>query len=200
MPNDQKNPQSIETLQQDNSKQSEKKAEKMPVLSNKFNEMIEHYNLIRSILEEPTIIMQKFRDLLGQINLNEDMNEITKEVTKKIIYYIIEVAYDEEEQLDYEKFSMLKNTLEEMTEILKGEHLNRRAELLRSWIRCTTHSDTFTPFFNRHQHITKTIIKETKRLIFETRQTEQIVPDLQGLDLDDDANFEDEEETRWQYL
>ena len=161
----------------------------MPVLSNKLNEMIELYNLIRDILDEPRLDLNKLNDLLRQITLRENINYITKAIVNKIIYYIIEIAHDEEGVLEFEKFSHLANTLEEMTEIIKKENINKKAELLRAWIRCQNDGGIHSPFFNNLKYITKQIIKETKRLLLENNQPEQLVSDL-----------DDEDEHTWQRL
>ena len=167
----------------------------MPVQTDNLNDMIEYYNRIRDILDENVLDIQKCRDFLSQINLNRDVNNISNNITCKIIYYLIEIAHDEEEMLLYEKCAHLANTLEEMVEILRGEHPNRKAALLRTWIKCATNRDTHSPFFNNLKYLTKDIIKETKRLIFDEAPKEQVVPDLTQ-----DPDFKDEEEDTWQCL
>ena len=73
----------------------------MPVLMNKYNQMLEYYNIIRDHLTEPEINLNELRQLQTKISQDEDIYFITQDITSKIIYYIIKTAYDE---LQYEKY------------------------------------------------------------------------------------------------
>ena len=80
----------------------------MPVLINKYNQMIEYYNIIRDHLNKPTIDLNELKQLQTKVSQDEDIYFITQDIISKMIYYIIETAYDE---LQYEKYEYLEQTL-----------------------------------------------------------------------------------------
>jgi hypothetical protein len=80
----------------------------MPVLVNKYNEMVENFNIIRDILNKDEVDLNELRELQRRISLDEYMYFITQDIMTKIIYYIIEMAHEE---LQYEKYNYLEQTL-----------------------------------------------------------------------------------------
>ena len=89
----------------------------MPVLVDKNNEMLENFNTIRDILNKPTIDLNELRQLLTRVSQDENIFFITQDIMTKIIYYIIEMAYDE---LQYEKYQYLEQTLKSVTDIIRS--------------------------------------------------------------------------------
>ena len=76
----------------------------MPVLINKYNQMIEYFNILRDHLNKTTIDLNELGQLQTKVSQDEDIYFITQDIVSKIIYYIIETAYDE---LRVEKYEYL---------------------------------------------------------------------------------------------
>ena len=133
----------------------------MPVLINKYNQMIEHYNLIRDHLNKPTIDLNEMKQLQTKISQDEDIYFITQDITSKLIYYII--YYDE---LQYEKYEYLEQTLKSVTDIIRSESYIKREELKRLRTKCQTDNDS--PYFNDLGHITTCVVTEAIKLLFAT--------------------------------
>ena len=139
----------------------------MPVLMNKYNEMLENFNIIRDILNKPTINLNELRQLLTRVSQDENIYFITQDIMTKIIYYIIEMAYDE---LQYEKYEYLEQTLKRVTDIIKSDSYNKKDELKRLRTRCQT--DNESPYFDSLMHITTTVVTEAIKLLYYTTRAE----------------------------
>ena len=139
----------------------------MPVLMNKYNEMLENFNIIRDILNKPTIDLNELRQLLTRVSQDENIYFITQDIMTKIIYYIIEMAYDE---LQYEKYEYLEQTLKRVTDIIKSDSYNKKDELKRLRTRCQT--DNESPYFDSLMHITTTVVTEAIKLLYYTTRAE----------------------------
>ena len=59
--------------------------------------MIEMYNNIRNLINRPSVNIQGLRNLLSKIQGEEEQNlhPITKDITERTIYYVIEINYDD---------------------------------------------------------------------------------------------------------
>ena len=139
----------------------------MPVLMNKYNEMLENFNIIRDILNKPTIDLNELRQLLTRVSQDENIYFITQDIMTKIIYYIIEMAHDE---LQYEKYEYLEQTLKRVTDIIKSDSYNKKDELKRLRTRCQT--DNESPYFDSLMHITTTVVTEAIKLLYYTTRAE----------------------------
>ena len=135
----------------------------MPVLINKYNQMIEYYNIIRDHLNKPTIDLNEMKQLQTKISQDEDIYFITQDIISKMIYYIIETAYDE---LQYEKYEYLEQTLESVTDIIRSGSYIKREELKRLRTKCQTDNDS--PYFDDLGHITTCVVTEAIKLLFAT--------------------------------
>ena len=135
----------------------------MPVLVDRNNEMLENFNTIRDILNRPTIDLNELRQLLTRVSQDENIFFITQDIMTKIIYYIIEMAYDE---LQYEKYQYLERTLKRIIDIIKSTSNNKRDELKRLRIKCQTDNDS--PYFDSLMHITTTVVTEAIKLLYYT--------------------------------
>ena len=172
----------------------------MPVLTNKYNQMIEYFNKIKDELIKSEVNIGKLRQLQRQISQDEDIYFITQDVVTKIIYYIIEVAYDENE-LQYEKFEYLAQVLKDSTEIIRSSSLNKKAELLRLRTKCQIDNDS--PFYDSLMHITTTTVTEVIKLLFNTTRaglhphwisSDEGEEDDQTKDQEEGSQAEEEEE------
>ena len=139
----------------------------MPVLMNKYNEMLENFNIIRDILNKPTINLNELRQLLTRVSQDENIYFITQDIMTKIIYYIIEMAHDE---LQYEKYEYLEQTLERVTDIIRSDSYNKKGELKRLRTKCQT--DNESPYFDSLMHITTTVVTEAIKLLYYTTRAE----------------------------
>ena len=138
----------------------------MPVLMNKYNQMIEYFNIIRDHLTQPEIKLNELRQLQRKISQDENIYFITQDIASKIIYFIIEIAYDEEETEYEEKCEYLAQALKDKTEIIRSGSYIKREELQRLRRKCQT--DNNSPFFSNLSHITTTIVTEAIKLLFAT--------------------------------
>ena len=133
----------------------------MPVLINKYNQMIEHYNLIRDHLNKSTIDLNEMKQLQAKVSQDENIHFITQDITCKLIYYIIEAADDE---LQYEKYRYLEQTLQKITNIIRSESYTKREELKMLRKQCQTDNDS--PYFDDLGHITTGAVTEAIKLLF----------------------------------
>ena len=160
----------------------------MPVLVNKYNEMVENFNIIRDILNKPTIDLNELRQLLTRVSQDENIYFITQDIMTKIIYYIIEMAHDE---LQYEKYEYLEQTLKRVTDIIKSDSYNKKDELKRLRTRCQT--DNESPYFDSLMHITTTVVTETIKLLFYTTRA-GLHPHWISSDKEEEENYQDSED------
>ena len=135
----------------------------MPVLINKYNQLIEHYNIIRDHLNKPTIDLNELKHLQTRISQDENIYFITQDITSKLIYYIIETAYDE---LQYEKYEYLEKTLKNVTDIIRSGSYNLQEELKRLRTKCQTDNDS--PYFDDLGFITTCMVTEAIKLLYAT--------------------------------
>ena len=142
----------------------------MPVPVNKYNTMIECYHNVRNLINRPAVDIRGLRNLLTQVQQMEEQNmhPITRDITERIIYYIIEMNYDEEENTCNDKMDMLAETLEKVTNVIRsGSILNKEAKLNEVWIeqgRLSEHE----PDFDNLVDITRLITEATINLLFHT--------------------------------
>ena len=61
--------------------------------------MIEYFNIIKDQLAQSKVNIGKLRQLQRQISLDEDIDFITQDIVTKVIFYIIEVANDDNKHL-----------------------------------------------------------------------------------------------------
>ena len=155
------------TLQLQQKLEQELPTTTMPVLMNKYNEMLENFNIIRDILNKPTIDLNELRQLLTRVSQDENIYFITQDIMTKIIYYIIEMAHDE---LQYEKYEYLEQTLERVTDIIRSDSHNKKDELKRLRTKCQT--DNESPYFDSLMHITTTVVTEAIKLLYYTTRAE----------------------------
>ena len=158
----------------------------MPVLMDKNNEMLENFNTIRDILNKPTIDLNELRQLLTRVSQNEDIFFITQDIMTKIIYYIIDMAYDE---LQYEKYQYLEQTLKRVTDIIRSDSNNKKDELKSLRTKCQM--DNESPYFDSLMHITTTVVTEAIKLLYYTTRAE-LHP--HGISSDEEAENQDSEE------
>ena len=142
----------------------------MPVPINKYNNMIEMYNNIRNLINRPSVNIQGLRNLLSKIQGEEGQNlhPITKVITEKTIYYVIEINYEDEEETCNEKMDMLASNLDKITNVIKsGSILNKEAEINNVWIKQGKMSE-HEPDFDNLVDITRLITEATINLLFNT--------------------------------
>ena len=168
----------------------------MSYQSDEIIEMIEYYNLIRDILDNDCLDLQKCKDFFNSLNMGENINSIPKSISRKIISYFVEAAHDIDEMLLWEKCSHIASLLGEMVKILTGNYLNKKAELLKIWLNRNSDKDTSYHHFNTLRHLMTEIMRETREMITkEEAREEQIVPDIE-----EDQIFRDEEDVTWQNI
>ena len=84
----------------------------MPVPTNKYNKMIKMYTNIRNLINRPHVDIRGLQNLLSKVQGEEEQNlhPITKDITERIVYYIIEVNYDDDAVVCNDKMDMLAET------------------------------------------------------------------------------------------
>ena len=105
----------------------------------------------------------ELKHLQTRISQDGNIYFITQDITSKLIYYIIETAYDE---LQYEKFEYLEKTLKNVTDIIQSGSYNQREELRRLRIKCQTDNDSH--YFNDLGFITICVVTEAIKLLYAT--------------------------------
>ena len=94
----------------------------MPVLVNKYNKMVEMYTNIRNLINRPSVDTEGLRKLLSKVQGEEEQNlhPITKDITERIIYYVIEINSEDEEETCNDKMDMLASNLDKITNIVRS--------------------------------------------------------------------------------
>ena len=141
----------------------------MPVPVNKYNTMIEYYLNVRNLINRPAVDIRGLRNLLTQVQQMEEQNmhPITRDITERIIYYIIEMNYDEEENTCNDKMDMLAETLEKVTNVIRSGSYNKEKDINEIWIergKLLEHE----PDFDNLVDITRLITEATINLLFHT--------------------------------
>ena len=135
---------------------------------NKYNNMIEMYNNIRNLINRPSVNIQGLRNLLSKIQGEEEQNlhPITKDITERTIYYVIEINYDDDEETCNDKMDMLATNLDKITNVVRsGSILNKEEEIKQVWFKqgeLTEHE----PAFDNLVDITRLITEATINLLF----------------------------------
>ena len=141
----------------------------MPVPVNKYNTMIECYHNVRNLINRPAVDIRGLRNLLTQVQQMEEQNmhPITRDIAERIIYYIIEMNYDEEENTCNDKMDMLAETLEKVTNVIRSGSYNKEKDINEIWIergKLLEHE----PDFDNLVDITRLITEATINLLFHT--------------------------------
>ena len=142
----------------------------MPVSINKYNKMVEMYNNIRNLINRPSVNIEGLRKLLSKVQGEEEQNlhPITKDITERTIYYIIEVNYDDEEETCNDKMDMLATNLDKITNVIRsGSILNKDEEINEVWINQGKLSE-HEPEFDNLVDITRLITEATINLLYNT--------------------------------
>ena len=142
----------------------------MPVPMNKYNKMIEMYTNIRNMINRPKVDITGLRNLLSKVQGEEEQNlhPITKDITERIVYYIIEVNYEDEEEVLNDKMDMLASNLDKITNVIRsGSILNKEAEINDVWIEQGKLSE-HEPDFDNLVDITRLTTDATISLLYHT--------------------------------
>ena len=137
---------------------------------NKYNKMIEMYTNIRNLINRPKVDITGLRNLLSKVQGEEEQNlhPITKDITERIVYYIIEVNYEDEEEVLNDKMDMLASNLDKITNVIRsGSILNKEAEITKIWTEQGKLSE-HEPDFNNLVHITELTADATINLLYHT--------------------------------
>ena len=141
----------------------------MPVPTNKYNKMIEMYNNIRNLINRPNVDIRGLRNLLSKLQGEEEQNlhPITKDITERIIYYVIEVNYDDDEEVCNDKMDMLAENLDKVTNVMRSGSYNKESDINEIWIEQGKLSE-HEPDFDNLVDITRLITTATINLLFNT--------------------------------
>ena len=132
--------------------------------------MIEMYTNIKNLINRPQVDIRGLRNLLNKIQGEEEQNlhPITKDITERIIYYVIEINYDDSEETGNDKMDMLAENLDKVTNVVRsGSILNKEAEIKAVWINQGKLSE-HEPDFDNLVDITRLITEATINLLFHT--------------------------------
>ena len=154
--------------------------------------MVEMYNNIRNLINRPSVNIEGLRKLLSKVQGEEEQNlhPITKDITERTIYYIIEVNYDDEEETCNDKMDMLATNLDKITNVIRsGSIFNKNEEIKKVWINQGKLSE-HEPDFDNLVDITRLITEATINLLYNTTR-ESLYPHWIS---SDEEEQEDEEE------
>ena len=142
----------------------------MPVSVNKYNKMVEMYNNIRNLINRPSVDTEGLRKLLSKVQGEEEQNlhPITKDITERIIYYVIEINSEDEEDTCNDKMDMLATNLDKITNVIRsGPILNKDEKINAVWINQGKLSE-HEPEFDNLVDITRLITEATINLLYNT--------------------------------
>ena len=137
---------------------------------NKYNKMVEMYTNIRNLINRPSVDTERLRKLLSKVQGEEEQNlhPITRDITERIIYYVIEINSEDEEDTCNDKMDMLASNLDKITNVIRsGSILNKEKEIKQVWFKqgeLTEHE----PAFDNLVDITWLITEATINLLFHT--------------------------------
>jgi hypothetical protein len=142
----------------------------MPVIMNKYNKMVEMYTNIRNLINRPSVDTEGLRKLLSKVQGEEEQNlhPITRDITERIIYYVIEINSEDEEETCNDKMDMLASNLDKITNVIRsGSVLNKEAEINDVWIKQGKRSE-HEPDFDNLVDITRLTTDATINLLYHT--------------------------------
>ncbi len=142
----------------------------MPVIMNKYNKMVEMYTNIRNLINRPSVDTEGLRKLLSKVQGEEEQNlhPITRDITERIIYYVIEINSEDEEETCNDKMDMLASNLDKITNVIRsGPVLNKEAEINDVWIKQGKRSE-HEPDFDNLVDITRLTTDATINLLYHT--------------------------------
>ena len=132
--------------------------------------MIEMYTNIRNLINRPQVDIRGLQNLLSKVQGEEEQNlhPITKDITQRTIYYIVEINYDDNEETRNDKMDMLAKNLDKITNVIRaGSILNKEEEIKQVWFKqgdLTEHE----PAFDNLVDITRLITEATINLLYHT--------------------------------
>ena len=142
----------------------------MPVIMNKYNTMIEMYTNIRNLINRPQVDIRGLQNLLSKVQGEEEQNlhPITKDITQRTIYYIVEINFDDDEETRNDKMDMLASNLDKITNVVRsGSILNKEEEIKQVWFK-QGESTEHEPDFDNLVDITRLITEATINLLYHT--------------------------------
>ena len=137
---------------------------------NKYKKMIEMFTNIKNLINRPQVDIRGLQNLLSKIQGEEEQNlhPITKDITERTIYYIVEINYDDDEETRNDKMDMLAKNLDKITNVIRaGSILNKEVEINNVWIEQGKLSE-HEPDFDNLVDITRLITEATINLLYHT--------------------------------
>ena len=132
--------------------------------------MVEMYNNIRNLINRPSVDTEGLRKLLSKVQgeKEQNMHPITRDITERIIYYVIEINSEDEEDTCNDKMDMLATNLDKITNVIRsGPILNKDEKINAVWINQGKLSE-HEPEFDNLVDITKLITEATINLLYNT--------------------------------
>ena len=148
----------------------------------KHIQMANYFNRIGDLINRPEVDRRGLRDLLWQIQREpvRNIHPVTKEIWEQVIYYITEVADDDESETYNENMDFLSETLEEVPKIILSESTHKKVDLLNLYIDKERRTEQ-EPQHNNLINIIRKIIQAAINLLFKNTRasthTHRIFPE-----------------------
>ena len=131
-------------------------------------QMANYFSRIEDLINRPEVDRRGLRDLLWQIQWEpQNIHPITKDICEQIIYYITEVADDDESEAYNENMDFLSETLEEVPKIILSESTHKKVDLLNLYMDKESRTEQ-EPQHNDLINIVRKIIQSAINLLFKT--------------------------------
>ena len=131
-------------------------------------QMANYFSRIKDLINRPEVDRRGLRDLLWQIQWEpQNIHPITKDICEQVIYYITEVADDDESEAYNENMDFLSETLEEVPKIILSESTHKKVDLLNLYMDTERRTEQ-EPQHNDLINIVRKIIQATINLLFKT--------------------------------
>ena len=167
----------------------------MPVKTNKYNQMVEHFNIIRDQLDAPVPSMRKLTNYIEEARTDEDISYVTIDIISMTVYYIMDVVQTNHRHMRDQKLEYLSEILENVNNIIRSRSPTKKQDFRQVYTQCVI--DNPESDYKDLAEITKTITEGAIKLLYYTR-SEGLEPDLYSSDSDqedeaDTSNNEDSE-------
>ena len=139
--------------------------------------MANYFSRIGDLINRPEVDRRGLRDLLWQVQWEpvQNLHPITKEICEQVIYYITEVADDDESETYNENMDFLSETLEDVPKIILSESTHKRVDLLYLYMDKERRTEQ-EPQHNNLINIVRKIIQAAINFLFKTTRAGTQLP------------------------
>ena len=150
-------------------------------------QMANYFSRIEDLINRPEVDRRGLRDLLWQIQWEpQNIHPITKDICEQVIYYITEVADDDESEAYNENMDFLSETLDEVPKVILSDSTHKKVDLLNLYMDTERRTEQ-EPQHNDLINIVRKIIQAAINLLFKTIRARTQLPEASQNEGEDQA-------------